>query len=165
MTKHGQIEYNGKKSTVREIFESNPHHPSLTYNVFNARIYKGWAIDDALNTYTIPRQRNEQKYHYKGDDLPLRDLRKKYCPDISLDHLRSRLNIGWTIEEAIETPINQQNNKRGKKYTFQGEELTLSEIHKKYKPPMTLSGLRSRVVLQGCSILEAVKVPPKKLKK
>ncbi len=150
--------YKGQWLTTRQIFETNPHHPSINLRLFRNRLYQGWNIEEALSVYTIPKDSKEiQKYKYKGELLTLREIHEKYQPGISVDRIRSRLTIGWTIEKAVETPL-QSRGKRNKKYKYKGELLTLKEIHEKYQPSISLQCFRERIYT-GWTIKKALTIP------
>lgn len=153
--------YKGQWLSIRQIWENNPHHPSINLRLFRNRLHQGWNVEEALNTYTIPKDsKGIQKYHYKGELLTLREIHEKYQPDIPVGRVRSRLSIGWTIEKAVETPL-QSRGERNKKYKYKGELLTLKEIHEKYQPDISLQCFRERIY-KDWTIKKALTIPKSK---
>ena len=73
---------------------------------------------------------------YKGETFTISELARRV--NIGPTVLLRRLNIGWTVEQACETPIHKP-----KTITFEGEEMTMLAASRKYKVSQGL--LRARV--------------------
>ena len=72
-----------------------------------------------------------RKYHYKNKELTIKDL-VKLSDGIGYDAMLNRLRQGWTVEDAVKTPLHSRPTKTKidllncipKAQTFNGIELT-----------------------------------------
>lgn len=90
----------------------------------------GWSVEDAVSrdiNEKISKIRREhedvKRFVYKNEKLTLRAFSEKY--DLYLGTLVSRIQNGWSIEKAIETPIRKPNE-----YEFGDSKLKISDISK-----------------------------------
>lgn len=81
--------------------------PAKGYSLERVDNDKGYSKENCvwiLNIYQSENKRNNHKYFYGGETLSIGKLAKKY--NLKDSTLRSRLlDLGWSIEQAIETPI------------------------------------------------------------
>lgn len=108
------ITYKNSKYTYNQLLQlaeikfNNP----LTLNLLMMRMAEGWSIDDILS---IPKKdRTKSVFTYNGEKYTLEQLRNlaksQYNMDLNTTTLRSRLNYGWSVKEAISTPTGQRRN-------------------------------------------------------
>lgn len=71
--------------------------------VIYARLQKGWTIDRVLSARLIPRRENSPKclLTFQGETQTLTAWAKRV--GISMQAIRQRLNLGWTVERALTT--------------------------------------------------------------
>lgn len=68
----------------------------------------------------------------------------------------NRINRGWSLEEALEIPININSGKRPYFYNYYGKDMTLEQISKITKIKKELIYKRIR---NGWNIYEAAEIP------
>jgi len=74
--------------------------------VLALRLNNGWTPEQAVE---IPLYRNqdgtskEAQYLYRHEMLTLTDMSR--CSGISVETLRGRLQMGWSVEKTVETPL------------------------------------------------------------
>lgn len=66
---------------------------------------------------------------YNGETLTAKMMLEKYAPNLNYRTFLHRLSTGWSVEDALFTPAQDQINHV---YEYKGETLTLSDIVKKY---------------------------------
>jgi len=75
----------------------------MSYTTAKARIRQlGWEPEEAVKA-PLNRKKNAKLYRYKGELKTASELAET-C-DISYGTVKQRLFYGWTIEDALETPI------------------------------------------------------------
>lgn len=120
-----------------------------------------WVYQSEMLHNTYKRGRREGKasqyrMSFKGKQYRKRvDISKDY--NVSQDLVRSRINDGWTLEEAIKIPVGVI--PRGGAlplYNYNGEMKTLREFAEEYNVKYEL--IRKRIQ-RGWSIEEAINVP------
>ena len=98
--------------------------------------------------------RNIKIYTVNGFTNNLRQIAKHF--NINYITLRNRLKYGWSIEDAVNTPIKEQKEKEIKIYTVNGFTGTLKEIAEHFD--VNYGTLRDRINKQGMSIEKAVNI-------
>lgn len=76
------------------------------------RLYRGWTYEEAT---TIPVKREMRELHvplyeYNGHLMSVKQISELY--GINYKTLHKRLERGWSIDEAIETPICSTSNRK-----------------------------------------------------
>lgn len=92
-----------------------------------------------------------RKYKYKGEYYTIKELSK--ISNISPSAIQNRINSGWSIECAVDTPI-----RNARIYNYNGEICTVVEFGKKYNINSKLIYKRLR---NGMTIKEAIETPVK----
>jgi hypothetical protein len=82
-------------------------------NTIDTRIARGWSYEEAVcGRPRKPRAHHTNLYFVDGAYLSAKEAAKKY--GIAQSTVRERLNRGWTIEEALTTPIQEKSKPKGK---------------------------------------------------
>lgn len=82
--------------------------------VLRNRLRGGWSLDKAIET-PVNENRTKTKglpVTYNGDTMPLKDLCAKYNKNYHT--IQTRLQRGWTIDEAMSTPASNGHHSRKK---------------------------------------------------
>lgn len=127
-----KFEFNGKNLTVKEWAAEI----GIKLGTLQSRLRR-------MNfEQAICYNRNITQYEYNGETHTLYGWSKKTGISTATLHVRLVL-LGWTITEAIETPVDSRfgGAGRGKKYSYNGKNLTLSEWSKEL-------GLNCEVLIQ-----------------
>ena len=76
----------------------------IPHDVFKSRIRDGWALKDALETpVTINLGRFQVRDHRGNMFKSIEEMCKAY--DITYVTFSHRLKLGWTLKDALETPV------------------------------------------------------------
>lgn len=116
-----QLEYDGQIKTLVEWAEEL----NIKHNILYSRKKRGLSDEDVL--FGKSRIRFNE-ITYKGETLKLKEWAEKYS--IPLKVVRRRLYDGWSVEEALETPLlvgAQKKDRRVLKITHKGESKSISE--------------------------------------
>lgn len=116
------------------------------------RVELGWNDEEVL---TVPqcKRKNQQTITWNGERRTIIDWAEK--TGIRLGTLRYRLRSGWPPSRALsESPTRSRVTNSGKKYSVDGEILTLSGVERKYGIPRQT--LANRMRRRGISMQEAV---------
>lgn len=103
------LEYNGEVHTQKEWGEITG-----LGTTFRSRIRQGWSIKDAVETPLLKKRTKpiNAPVTYNGDTMPLKDLCAKYNKNYHT--IQTRLQRGWTINEAMSTPASDGHHSRKK---------------------------------------------------
>ena len=87
---------------------STLNKPTIKKSTFYTRLYRGWTYEEASQ---IPVERKTKAlkvplYLYNGMLMSVKQIAEKY--NINYKTLHKRLERGWNIEEAVETPIHRK---------------------------------------------------------
>lgn len=107
------ITYNGKIQTIKEW----ANELNLNYDMLKARLIDyGWTIEKSFNTKS--RKRNIL-FDFEGKTLTL----KQWAAELNMSYelLHQRIKVGWSIKEALTTPVNDLSRRFTKFYTFNGK--------------------------------------------
>lgn len=103
------ITYNNETLSIQEWAEKI----GISYKLFWERLkIRCWGIDKIIETaYPIP---HSYIVNYKGELLSISECSRRF--NISINGIRKRINNGWSIEKALETPVNSKfwNSKKNK---------------------------------------------------
>jgi len=89
----------GQTKTVREFSEES----GLSIATIHHRIARGWGAEELLSTpQASGARRGSKRYAYRGQELSLHQLSK--LSGLSRSAIQKRLNKGWSVERAVETP-------------------------------------------------------------
>ena len=96
--------------------------------------------------------------YYNGEELSLAEAVDKYAIDgLDYNTIKKRIYAGWSIEEALRTPITI-----GQTYEYNGESLTMQDLVDKYGDcRLTKDVIRSRIQKYGWDIDRALHELPK----
>lgn len=101
-------EYNGKMYNSYELVQISDVK-GLTVGDITSRInHHGWSVEDAI---TKPKKGRLKLYEYNGGQYTTLELAEMSPYDVTCQHITDRLRMGWTVKEAIETPIGQKRKK------------------------------------------------------
>lgn len=96
-----RVEYQGKTQTLAQWSEETGiSSPTLSY-----RLRHGWSASDALKVF--PRKilhGKGQEFQYMGISLTLSQWAERM--NMRFSTLRSRLDNGWSIDDALSIPVN-----------------------------------------------------------
>ncbi len=100
------LEYNGKRQTLSQWAEET----GLSVSLIRQRIkLHGYSIEAALTKPVrgcrFNEYKNAKKYPYKKEAHTLKEWSQRF--GMNLDTLRSRIERGWSIDQALETPVRQ----------------------------------------------------------
>ena len=103
------LEYNGEVHTVTEWGKITG-----LGTAFRSRIRQGWSVQDAIETPLLKKRTKPANapVTYNGDTMPLKELCVKYGKNYH--SIQSRLQRGWTLEEAMSTPASDGHHSRKK---------------------------------------------------
>lgn len=111
------VSYNERKYNLEELSkELGLKHQTL----FN-RIKRGKNLDDPYV------EKKDPKYLYKGEELTLGEISKKYNIDVKF--LRARIKLGWSIDEAMSLP-KQKMRKEITRYKYDNDYYCIAELAK-----------------------------------
>ena len=135
----------------------------LTLSVYRHRKDSGWTFDEIFHTPKLKTRYHKNanrkiKYEYKGKMYYIDELAK--MSEVSHWTIRMRLEKGWTVKEAVETPTRANINQRYGCYSYKGKEYSLKELSK--ISGLTRKQLYKRIWECGWTIEEAVETPLKK---
>lgn len=83
----------------------------VSYELLKRRVLTaGWSITRAIETPVNAPRRNSHFLEFQGERLPLSDMARKY--GIIPQSLMTRLRKGWSLEDALLTPIQEKQSKR-----------------------------------------------------
>lgn len=101
-----KYDYHGKKYSMYELWQMRKIK-ELSQAVIQNRInHHGWDIDRALST---PLKEYNVKYVYNGSEYTVKELIKFAKSDkLTIQTLRSRLNNGWDVQKALDTPSSKK---------------------------------------------------------
>ena len=144
-------EINNEKKTLLEWAREY----NIKETTINNRIYAlGWTIEEALEIKSRSKRVKGKTYTINGVSKGIYGWAEQF--NIDPEKVSSRINMGWTIEEALEIEKRVTIRKKtGKKYTINNESLTLSEWAEKYN--LTKGTVRGRIK-EGYSIEEALEL-------
>ena len=113
-----------------------------------------WATRKEQNNNT----RNNRIVLYNGEELTLSEAVDKYAVQgVSYDTVKFRIYSGWSIEEALRTPITI-----GQTYEYNGESLTMQDLVDKYGDcRLTKDVIRCRIQKYGWDVDRALHELPK----
>lgn len=120
----------------------------ISKNTLNHRIANGWKAKDAI---TVPVKRVSEEYK-RFRNLAISN-------GIKAGLFRSRLYIGWTLEEAANTPMFSNKERAIKGGKARKRTIPESAVKEAEKNGIGYSTLRSRVQ-NGMPMSEAVSIPP-----
>lgn len=101
------LEHNGVMLSVVEW----EHKLGFPIGTINRRLNAGWTVQEALDKPVTrnsarragPRNDTRNTVVYQGRTLTVAELAREV--GMTANNLRSRLNVGWSIERAISTPV------------------------------------------------------------
>lgn len=97
------IRYRGESKTAVELSEIT----GLSHSAICNRFHAGWTADDIVNTPArSPRLSTKSIYEYHGDYFTLHQLAA--IAQISSLTMRFRLRRGWSVERAVEQPLQER---------------------------------------------------------
>jgi len=96
-----KFNYKGKCLTMLELQSVS----DFTQSTIISRIKKGWSVEDAVDKPSSTFNGVTKYYSYNGQILTMLELVS--ITGVSNTTINNRLNHGWTINEAIETPLGQ----------------------------------------------------------
>ena len=116
--------WKGQTYTLREWEKIT----GIPYNTLRHRIDDKWDYD---RVFTV-KPREKRKYIYKGKEYKFRELLK--ISKVSSDNLRNRIDhLGWSIEDAVNTPQIESTEKHTKRnILLNGKLYSTTEISKLY---------------------------------
>ena len=140
--------YKDFTGTLKEIYDH--FNLDINYKTLKRRLYNNMSIKEAIEA---PVADNKAKiYIYKGFSGTLKEIIDHFDLDINISTIYDRLRNGMTIEETIETPIN--NPVKAKIYTYKEFTGTLKEIIDHFDLDINYYTLQER--LKGMIIEEAI---------
>ena len=150
MTKAKIYTYKDFTGTLKEIIEY--FDLSINYKTLKNRLHKGMAIEEAIET-SVDQFTKAKIYTYKDFTGTLKEIIEYFNLDINYKTLQDRLYKGMTIEEAIETPVDQLI--KAKIYTYKDFTGTLKEIIERFDLNINYNTLYNRLY-NGMTIEEAI---------
>jgi hypothetical protein len=94
------IEFNGETDTLANWSKRT----GIKQGTIAWRISQGWSVEKALTQKAVNRKRIGKRYiEYKGEIKTMAEWAKEIQMPYKI--LCSRMNRGWSIERALETPI------------------------------------------------------------
>ena len=98
-------EYDGKKYNIQELCELSNVKDIKIENIRD-RIERGWTIERAI---TQPLKTRNKLFEYNGKMYTSKELVKlSPIKEITCHHITDRINSGWCVEKAINTPIKKK---------------------------------------------------------
>ena len=116
------------------------------------RIQKGWSVEDALTIKAEDGHSFIKGFEYKGRVVTFAQLEKE--KGYSDSTITKRLKSGWSLEEAIETPL------KITLFEFRGEAKTLRQWAQEYG--INVDTVRQRMNNSGWSLEKALTTPSNK---
>ena len=107
--------YKGKIKNILEISKET----GLEKSTIRTRIIRGKGLYDPYV------EKKDPKYLYKGEELTLGEISKKYNIDVKF--LRTRMKLGWSIDEAMSLP-KQKMRKEITKYKYNNNYYCIAEL-------------------------------------
>lgn len=100
------------------------------------------------------------KYYYNNEYLTLTQISKKYNINYSL--LKSRVKLGWSIQECFDIDNTKHRKKNSKLYMYNNKYYSISELSEEYNVPLSMLYQR---INSGMDIDSALKTQSKRIPK
>jgi hypothetical protein len=146
--KNRYIVVNGEKGTISEMAIKYGIHKER----IRARLEIGWTPEEACTIGINQQRSNDVIITYNGISKRLSDYVREF--DIEFSTLRHRIKKGWTVEQALTTPVKRI-------FTVFGETESINYLSEKF-------GIRKSTIYErlreGWSIEDALTTPVKECK-
>jgi hypothetical protein len=97
-------EYKGNMYNSYELAQMSEVEGLTTFDVSNRINHHGWSVEKAI---TQPKKGHNVIYEYNGNQYTSTELAELSPYDLAAHNITDRLRSGWSIEKAINTPLNK----------------------------------------------------------